>query len=248
MPIKNHSFFKTLENHISQKGHIHSGEKMSEKPTTGFIFSLIGGIFVLLGGLLWSAVGTLLTIFSSIGFLLYAFLVFGIIIIVGALMMNSNPKSAHTWGIVVIILGVLSLIGITTTLGGILSIVGGALALSWNPSTYRKCTNYPSAARGDKILSKLRWPVNLRPRISTMVLHSRTKIRITPPQYFFKQILKFWLKNSTSFLVLRKTIFHAVSCPFFLFAGFLLSRFFPKDYLESFLPLSCPRVCFHYHI
>jgi hypothetical protein len=134
MPIKIHPFFKTLENHISQKGHIHSGEKMSEKPTTGFIFSLIGGIFVLLGGLLWSAVGTLLTIFFGIGFLLYAFLVFGIIIIVGALMMNSNPKSAHTWGIVVIILGVLSLIGITTTLGGILSIVGGALALSWNPS------------------------------------------------------------------------------------------------------------------
>jgi hypothetical protein len=111
-----------------------------------------------------------------------------------------------------------------------------------------KCTNYPSASRGDKILPKLRWPVNIRPRISTMVLHSRTKICITPPLYFFRQILKFWLKNSTSFLALRKTIFHAVSYPFFLFAGFLLSRFFPKDCLESFLPLSCPRVCFHYHI
>jgi hypothetical protein len=127
-------FIKALENHISSKRYLNLGRKMSEKPTTGFIFSLIGGIFVLLGGLLWSVVGTLLTIFFGIGFLLYAFLIFGIIIIVGALMMNSNPKSAHTWGIVVIILGVLSLIGITTTLGGILSIVGGALALSWNPS------------------------------------------------------------------------------------------------------------------
>ncbi len=127
-------FIKALENHISPKGYLNWGRKMSEKPTTGFIFSLIGGIFVLLGGLLWSALGTLIAIFTSLGFLLYAFLIFGIIIIVGALMMNSNPKSAHTWGIIVIILGVLSLIGITTTLGGILSIVGGALALTWNPS------------------------------------------------------------------------------------------------------------------
>jgi hypothetical protein len=34
-------------------------EIMSEKPTTAFILPLIGGILVLLGGLVWAALGTL---------------------------------------------------------------------------------------------------------------------------------------------------------------------------------------------
>ncbi len=105
---------------------------MSERPTTAFVISLLGGIFVLLGGLLWAAVGTIVAIFTfGAGFLLYAFLLFGIVIIVGSVMMNNNPRSAHSWGVVFIVLGVISLIGIVTALGGILSIVGGALALSW---------------------------------------------------------------------------------------------------------------------
>jgi hypothetical protein len=106
---------------------------MSEKPNTAFILSLIGGIFVLLGGLIWAAVGTFLAFFTGFGFLLYAFLVFGIIIIIGAFMMNSNPRLTTTWGIVILILGIISLIGIVTALGGLLAIIGGAFALSWKP-------------------------------------------------------------------------------------------------------------------
>ena len=107
---------------------------MSERPTTAFIISLLGGIFVLFGGLLWAVVGTIVAIFTfGAGFLLYAFLLFGIIIIIGSVMINNNPKSARIWGVVIIVLGVISLIGVVTTLGGILAIVGGALALSWRP-------------------------------------------------------------------------------------------------------------------
>ena len=106
---------------------------MSEKPATAFILSLLGGIFVLFGGLLWAAVGTFIAFFSGFGFLLYMFLIFGIVIIAGAAMINNNPLSAHTWGTIIVVLGVLSLFGVTTTFGGILAIVGGALALSWNP-------------------------------------------------------------------------------------------------------------------
>ncbi len=104
---------------------------MSEKPSTAFILSLIGGILVLLGGLALAAVGTLLAFFTGFGYLLYVFLIFGLIIIIGAIMINSNPSSAHTWGIVILILGVISLIGIVTTLGGIIAIIGGAFAISW---------------------------------------------------------------------------------------------------------------------
>jgi hypothetical protein len=106
---------------------------MSEKPTSAFIVSLLGGIFVLLGGLLWAFVGTIIAIFSGVGFLLYVFLLFGIVIIVGAVVMNSSPRFTQTWGIVIIVLGVLSLIGVVTTLGGVLAIIGGALAVSWKP-------------------------------------------------------------------------------------------------------------------
>ena len=108
---------------------------INEKPTTAYIISLIGGIFVLLGGLLWAAVGTFVAFFTfGAGFLFYAFLIFGIIIIIGSVMINNNPRVARNWGIIILILGIFSLIGVVTTLGGILAIVGGALALSWKPS------------------------------------------------------------------------------------------------------------------
>jgi len=108
---------------------------MSDRPTTAYILSLIGGIFVLLGGVLWALVGTLIAFLTGFGFLLWAFLIFGIIIIIGAVSMNSNPNSTHTWGIVILVLGVISLFGVVTALGGLLAIIGGALALSWKPST-----------------------------------------------------------------------------------------------------------------
>jgi len=109
-----------------------------EKPTNAFIVSLIGGIFVLLGGLVWAAVGTFVALFTlGAGFLLYVFLLFGIIIIAGSVALNNNPSSAHAWGIVILILGILSLFGVITALGGIISIAGGALALSWNPPRQR---------------------------------------------------------------------------------------------------------------
>ena len=89
---------------------------------------------MLLGGLIWAAVGTLIAfLFAGLGFLLWAFLIFGITIIIGAVMINSNPSSAHSWGVVILVLGVLSLFGIVTALGGILAIIGGAFALTWKP-------------------------------------------------------------------------------------------------------------------
>ncbi len=118
----------------------------TEKPTTAFILSLIGGIFVLLGGLIWAAIGTFIAFLSyGAGFLLYVFLLFGIIIIIGAVMFNSNPGTARTWGIVILILGIFSLVGVITALGGILSIVGGALALSWRPTQTQQPPPPPQA-------------------------------------------------------------------------------------------------------
>ena len=107
---------------------------MSEKPTTAFALSLLSGLMILVGSILWTMLGTLLAFFFGLGFLLYAFLFFGIIILIGAAMMYMNPRSTRMWGIVILLLGLFSLVGVTTTLGGVLAIIGGALALAWNPT------------------------------------------------------------------------------------------------------------------
>ena len=107
-----------------------------EKPTIAFILSLIGGILVLLSGLALGAFGTLIAIFMfGAGFVLWIFPILGIVIIIGAIMVNFIPSSAEAWGLVILILGIISLIGIVTALGGLLSIIGGILAIAWKPST-----------------------------------------------------------------------------------------------------------------
>jgi len=65
---------------------------------------------------------------------LWMFAFFGIAIIIGALMIDSYPSYARVWGVAILIQGIISLIGIVTAFGGLLSIIGGALAMAWNPS------------------------------------------------------------------------------------------------------------------
>ena len=112
---------------------------MEEKPTAAFVLSLLGGIFALLGGIVLAFFGTVFTIatfgLGSIALLLYIFPIFALIIIVGSIMMYSNPKSAKTWGIIVLILGIISMIGLITAFGGLLALIGGILAIVWKPST-----------------------------------------------------------------------------------------------------------------
>jgi hypothetical protein len=81
---------------------------MSEKPSIPLVLSFIGGGLVVVGGLLWAAFGTLITIFLGIGFFLYVFLVFGLLILLDSVLMYSNPNLTKTWGIVVLVLGVCS--------------------------------------------------------------------------------------------------------------------------------------------
>jgi hypothetical protein len=84
------------------------------------------------------ALGTLIALEEFFaGFLLWIFPIFGLIIIIGAAMFNSYPSFARTWGIVILILGIISLIGLVTALGGILSMIGGALAIIWKPRARR---------------------------------------------------------------------------------------------------------------
>jgi hypothetical protein len=121
---------------------------MADKPTAAMVLSLIGGIFVLLGGAFIAFVGSLV---SSFGYLAnggtsggttvtivgFIGVIMGLIMIVGAFMLYSKPSSAKMWGIIILILSILSWF---TAVGGlvigfILGLIGGILAIVYKPST-----------------------------------------------------------------------------------------------------------------
>jgi hypothetical protein len=112
-------------------------------PTAAFILSLIGGVFILLAGIYTAAIyafvgSALFDFFPGFGALLIGLaavaLVFGVIIIVGAVMMRANPESARMWGVVILLLSIFSWIGGGGfIIGFILALVGGILAIAWHP-------------------------------------------------------------------------------------------------------------------
>jgi hypothetical protein len=117
---------------------------MKSYPSAAFILTLIGGIFILLAGLAFAALAAIIgslaiSVVPAAGAILIAYaivaLLFGIIIIFGALQMRSKPQSAKMWGIIVIVLAIIALV--TTTggffIGFILTLIGGIMAIIWHP-------------------------------------------------------------------------------------------------------------------
>jgi hypothetical protein len=128
-----------------------------ERPTAAFVLSLIGGIFILLGGGMMSMLGYefrgMMSSYGgwgygmmkpSFGMMGLAFgamgilgLVFGVIVIISAIMLNSKPQEHTTWGTLIVIFSVLSIVG--SAMGGfgiglVLGLVGGVLAITWKPT------------------------------------------------------------------------------------------------------------------
>ncbi len=119
---------------------------MAEKPTAAFVLSLIGGIFILLGGILtaviMSAVGGAFAGLGmgdfGLGLALLGGLgvVFAIIIIVGAIMLYMKPESHVMWGVIILVLSIISLpfTALGLIIGFILGLVGGILGIVFKPS------------------------------------------------------------------------------------------------------------------
>jgi len=102
-----------------------------ERPMAGFVVSLIAGILILINGLLVSALGAFLFgIMPFLGTIVMTIApVFGILVIVGAVLMYKGSTTAG--GVLVILFGLLSIvIGGGFIIGTILAIVGGALGLA----------------------------------------------------------------------------------------------------------------------
>ena len=113
---------------------------MAEKPTAAFVLSLIGGIFILLGALLWLIVGQFLA-FLAIDIGLGATLmgvvgiVMALIIMIGGVMMYMKPEQHVVWGVIVLILSIVSIpfSFAGAVIGFILALVGGILGLVFKP-------------------------------------------------------------------------------------------------------------------
>ncbi len=116
-----------------------------EKPTTAYALSLIAGILILVNGALIAGVPGLLAaipgtstipefVFGIIWAVSIMILVFGVIVLLSAVMLYRNPKSKTTWGVLILLFSILSILGGGGFLvGTILGIIGGALALAWKP-------------------------------------------------------------------------------------------------------------------
>lgn len=123
----------------------------SRTSSTAFALSLASGVIIIFGGILpWlffanfqaSPMGGMMggmmmggswgagPWFMG-GWLFPLPFVAGAMVLFGAIMMNARPQDTRNWGIVVLIFSILGLVGMgLSILGGIIGIVGGAIALS----------------------------------------------------------------------------------------------------------------------
>lgn len=121
-----------------------------EKPTAAFVLSLIAGLWmVAMGGWMpgWPTMGGMMGAGGGwmwghgvMGFggtwQPWLGLIAGIVVLVGAVVLYSRPRTAPTWGIVIVVVSALNLfVGMGGFLASLLGLVGGALAAAWRPQT-----------------------------------------------------------------------------------------------------------------
>ena len=131
-------------------------EMKSGYPRTASILALVGGVVIVLGGALLMAVsafilphldytnlktptalapGSLPALVSGVVGTMGLFgLISGVIVLVSAIMLLTNPSRWKTWGVLVLVFSVMSFLGLGGFIvGALLGIVGGILALRWKP-------------------------------------------------------------------------------------------------------------------
>ncbi len=73
---------------------------------------------------------------SGLGLIGIVGIVFGLIVIVSAIMLNIRPEQHMTWGALIAVFSILSLFGGAGGffVGLILGLIGGILAITWKPA------------------------------------------------------------------------------------------------------------------
>jgi ribosomal protein L40E len=118
-------------------------------PNAAYILSIIGAIFIILAGIFLGLVGAVLTFFlagvGAIGGLLG--IVWGIIILVGAINLRSNPSQHVTWGVIILVFSLISWWGAAGGffIGFLLAFIGGIMAIVWVPPRHSAQPAYAPA-------------------------------------------------------------------------------------------------------
>ncbi len=112
------------------------------------VLSIIGGLLILLGGLLFLAIASVLESFALISGETFGVgdpvvfvqligaigIVIGIVLMVGGVMMYSKPASSTAWGVIILVLSLVSIIATGGfILGLILGLIGGILGIVFKP-------------------------------------------------------------------------------------------------------------------
>jgi len=125
----------------------------ADRPVVAFVLSLIGGLFIVVGGLYGLVLTGSYYYGYSVSYVLFGVLglVCGVGVLFGAALVYVVPRQRVAWGVVIIVLGVASLFSFTAGMFGgffigmVLAILGGSLAIAWRPSgtigfeDYRTC-------------------------------------------------------------------------------------------------------------
>ena len=151
----NAAFCRTCGNKLQARGLAlnscgiqHEFMSRESYPSAAFTLSLVAGIFVLLGGIIGAAIGAVFTFFAfGVGAIIGIFgIIWGIIIIVGANNLRSHPEQHVTWGVIILVFSIVSWFGAVGGLfiGFLLGLIGGILALSWQPPQSSVAPTYAS--------------------------------------------------------------------------------------------------------
>lgn len=116
----------------------------AEKPTAAFVLSLIAGVLILIGGIGYAYLGAICgglvgMVSPGAGALIFLYmslgLICGIVVIIGAVMINSaEPSRVKTGSVLVLVFSIISFFsGGGFYIGLILGLVGGILGLVWKP-------------------------------------------------------------------------------------------------------------------
>jgi hypothetical protein len=105
------------------------------RPEGAIVLSMIAGVFIMINGLIVAILGAFMTfMFMPAGIVvLIAGLILGLVVFIAAIKLSQNPEEHITWGVLILVFSLLSIvIGGGFIIGMILGFIGGLLAIVWN--------------------------------------------------------------------------------------------------------------------
>lgn len=115
-------------------------QTVQKEPTAAYVLSLIGGIIGIIAGFFLFLVAASTPDYYYLGIRIpYAgagfwSLICGIILVVAAVKLNSNPMEHTKWGVIILVFSIFQII--TIGLGSLLGVIGGILALVYKPQAF----------------------------------------------------------------------------------------------------------------